>query len=64
MGVADAAAVEWSGGYTNPTVRLTNNLRYMESALEGGLSAVQSALDAAANKMEANITRKAQEAFA
>lgn len=64
MGVLDAASVEWSGGYVNPSVRLTNRLRYMEHALDGGFSAVQSALDAAANKMEHEITRKVEAAFA
>ncbi len=64
MGVPDVASINWSGGYTNPTVRITNRLRYMEHALDGGFSAVQSALDAAANKMEHEITRKVEAAFA
>lgn len=42
---------------------MTNRLRYMEKALQGGYSAVQSALDAAANKMEHEIGRKAAEAY-
>ena len=63
MGVPDVASINWSGGYTNPSVRITNRLRYMEKALEGGFSAVQSALDAAANKMEHEISRKAAEAY-
>lgn len=63
MGVKDASSVNWSGGYVNPSVRMTNRLRYMEKALEGGYSAVQSALDAAANKMEHEIGRKAAEAY-
>ena len=63
MGVKDASSVNWSGGYVNPSVRMTNRLRYMEKALEGGYSAVQSALDAAANKMEHEISRKAAEAY-
>jgi len=63
MGVKDASSVNWSGGYVNPSVRMTNRLRYMEKALEGGYSAVQSAVNAAANKMEHEISRKAAEAY-
>ena len=63
MGVPDVAVIRWEGGYIDPSVRITNRLRYMEKALEGGYSAVQSALDAAANKMEHEIGRKAAEAY-
>jgi hypothetical protein len=63
MGVRDASSVNWSGGYVNPSVRMTNRLRYMEKALQGGFSAVQSAMNAAANKMEHEISRKAAEAY-
>jgi len=64
MGVPDVAIIQWEGGYVNPAVRITNRLRYMEKALEGGYSAVQSALNAASRRMESNITRLAKEAFA
>ena len=58
MGVPDTGSVEWSGGYTAPSMRVTNRLRYMEHALEGGYSAVQDAFTAAANKMGHEIERK------
>ena len=63
MGVPDVAVIRWEGGYIAPSVRITNRLRYMEKALEGGYSAVQSAINAAANKMEHEISRKAAEAY-
>lgn len=63
MGVPDVAVIRWEGGYVNPSVRMTNRLRYMEKALDGGFSAVQSAMNAAANKMEHEISRKAAEAY-
>lgn len=63
MRVPDVASVSWSGGYVTPAVRITNRLRYMEHALMGGYSAVESAFQAAANKMEHEITRKASEAY-
>ena len=62
-GIPDVAVIRWEGGYIDPSVRITNRLRYMEKALEGGFSAVQSAIDAAANKMEHEIGRKAAEAY-
>ena len=63
MGVPDVAVIRWEGGYIDPSVRITNRLRYMEKALEGGFSAVQSAIEAAADKMEHEIGRKAAEAY-
>ena len=62
-GIPDVTVIRWEGGYINPSVRITNRLRYMEKALEGGYSAVQSAINAAANKMEHEIGRKAAEAY-
>ena len=58
MGVPNVGSIEWSGGYTEPSMRVTNRLRYMEHALEGGYSAVQDAFTAAANKMGHEIERK------
>ena len=58
MGVPDVGSIEWSGGYTEPSMRVTNRLRYMEHALEGGYSSVQDAFTAAANKMGHEIERK------
>ena len=63
MYVPDVVVIRWEGGYINPSVRITNRLRYMEKALKGGYSAVQSAINAAANKMEHEIGRKAAEAY-
>lgn len=61
--VPDVTVIQWDGGYIDPSVRITNRLRYMEKALDGGFSAVQSAVNAAANKMEHEISRKAAEAY-
>ena len=55
MRVPDIASIRWSGGTVNPTVTIINRINYMNKALKGGLMAVNSAMEKAANKMSNRI---------
>ena len=58
MGLAHVAEVRWSGGADNPTVEVSNSLRYIQKALKSGPSDVSSAAARASNAMEHQIDKK------
>jgi len=54
-GVADVSELVWGGDDTNPELTITNHLRYMAKALEGGPQRVTTAVERAARKMQNRI---------
>jgi len=55
MRVPGIANIRWSGGTNNPTVKISNRIRYMVDALKGGYAAVNTAMENAARKMANRI---------
>lgn len=63
MGARNVSSTDWSGGVDNPTLTITNELRYMQHALIGGSGALSGAITAATNRLHHEINRKAAKAF-
>ena len=63
VGRVRAADTAWSGGKVNPTVTITNHLRYIIPAMRGGKQTVESALRRAADGMETQIKKNLWKKF-
>lgn len=57
-GVPSLAEIKWSGGEASPTMTITNRIRYMDKAMIGGMSALNTALQSASNKMMKRIDQE------
>ena len=55
MGVNDVASLAWGGDKYNPSVTITNHLRYALNALRGGMSGVSSAVAKSSRSMATRI---------
>jgi hypothetical protein len=60
--VPDVASIKVSGGESNPTIRISDNLRYAESALKPG--AISSVMEKAARNMAFNIEKQIEKTVA
>jgi hypothetical protein len=56
-GIPNLGVVEWTGISTNPTLKITNRVSYMQKILKGGASAVSIAMAAAARGMMGQMDR-------
>jgi hypothetical protein len=57
MNVPDIASIQWGGERDNPSVTITNRIRYMDKAMKGGMGAVNSAMGKAARSMAWKINQ-------
>ncbi len=57
-GVPSLAEISWSGGASNPSVIITNRIRYMDKAMIGGMGGINKALQSSSNKMMKRIEQE------
>ena len=58
MRVPEITSIQWIGGTNNPTVKISNRIRYMAKALKGGFATINTAMENASRKMANRIDDK------
>ena len=56
-GVPRIGSIRWTGGETDPTVKILNKVKYMDKALKGGKSAIDTAMGRASQNLLGRINR-------
>jgi hypothetical protein len=54
-GVPGLGGTTWTGGETDPTLKITNRVNYMDKALKGGKAAIENAMGKAARSLSKRI---------